>query len=209
MSKLQDLINRLCPDGVEYKKLGNYIDIYTGEQFNKRDMNTEGSYPVINGGINASGYIESYNEPENTISISQGGASAGFVAWQDTPFWAGAHCYVIRPNSDIVNNRFLYFFLKNQEVYLQHMQHGAGIPALNREKIKSIPFPIIPLEVQEEIVRILDTFSAHAAELQAELQARKEQYEYYRNLLLTFSPSGCASGADDEQKDCITTWGGA
>lgn len=174
MSKLKELIDRLCPNGVEYNNLGNYIEIYTGNQFNKRDMNSEGSYPVINGGINPSGYIESYNEPENTISISQGGASAGFVAWQDVPFWAGAHCYVVRPISVLVNNRFLYFFLKNQETNLQQMQHGAGIPALNREKVKRLQLPLIPIEVQEEIVKILDRFENYAAEL----QARKEQYEY-------------------------------
>lgn len=208
MSKLQELINRLCPNGVEFEKLGKYIDIYTGEQFNKRDMNVEGSYPVINGGVNASGYIESYNEPKDTISISQGGASAGYVAWQDSPFWAGAHCYVVRPNSKIINNRFLYFFLKNQETYLQQMQHGAGIPALNREKVKGLNFPLVPLEVQEEIVKILDRFADYSAELQAELQARKEQYEYYRNLLLTFNPSASGCGTDDEQEDSVTTWGG-
>ena len=61
--------------------------------------------------------------------------------------------------------------------------------------------PVPPMEVQEEIVRILDTFQTHAAELQAELQARKEQYEYYRNLLLTFSPCAAGSGADGEQKE--------
>ncbi len=205
MSKLKELIARLCPEGVEFEKLGQFIDIYTGEQFNKRDMNTEGSYPVINGGINPSGFIESYNEPKNTISISQGGASAGYVAWQDTPFWAGAHCYIVRPNSERVINRFLYFFLKNQEFYLQKMQHGAGIPALNRDKVKNLLFPLVPIEVQEEIVRILDTFSAHAAEL----QARKEQYEYYRNLLLTFNPSACGCGTDGEQKINVTVWGGA
>lgn len=209
MSKLKELIDRLCPNGVEYLKLDPYIEIYTGEQFNKRDMNAEGSYPVINGGLNPSGYIESYNEPKDTISISQGGASAGYVAWQDSPFWAGAHCYVVRPVSKHLLNRFLFFFLKNQEVYLQQMQHGAGIPALNREKVKNLLIPVPPIEVQEEIVRILDTFSAHAAELQAELQARKEQYEYYRNLLLTFNPSACGCGTDDEQEIKVTTWGGA
>lgn len=208
MSKLKELIDRLCPDGVEYLKLDPYIEIYTGEQFNKRDMNAEGSYPVINGGINPSGYIESYNEPKDTISISQGGASAGYVAWQDCPFWAGAHCYVVRPVSKHLLNRFLFFFLKNQEVYLQQMQHGAGIPALNREKVKNLLIPVPPIEVQEEIVKILDRFADYAAELQAELQARKEQYEYYRNLLLTFNPSACGCGTDGEQEIKITTWGG-
>ena len=211
MSKLQELIDRLCPDGVPYKKLGEYIDIYTGEQFNKRDMNEQGSYPVINGGITPSGYVESFNEEANTISISQGGASAGYVAWQTKPFWAGAHCYVVKPVSMKVNNRFLFFFLKNQEKNLQQMQHGAGIPALNRDKVRNLIFPFVPLEVQEEIVRILDTFSAHAAqlqaELQAELQARKEQYEYYRNLLLTFRP--CAGESDNGQDTDVIVWGGA
>lgn len=88
------------------------------------------------------------------------------------------------------------------------MQHGAGIPALNRDKVRNLWFPVLPLEVQEEIVRILDRFDVYAAELQAELQARKEQYEYYRNLLLTFNPAGCAGEADDEQEGCVTTRGG-
>ena len=208
MSKLQELIDHLCPNGVEFGKLGDYIDIYTGSQFNKRDMNDAGSYPVINGGVNASGYIESFNEEAKTITISQGGASAGYVAWQETPFWAGAHCYVVRPSSSAVLNRFLYFFLKNQEVYLQQMQHGAGIPALNRDKVKSLLFPLVPIEVQEEIVKILDRFADYAAELQAELQARKEQYEYYRNLLLTFNSSAYGCGTDGEQEINVTTWGG-
>lgn len=207
MSRLKELIDRLCPDGVPFVKLGDYINIYTGDQFNKRDMSTSGSYPVVNGGINPSGFIESYNEPRDTISISQGGASAGYVAWQDTPFWAGAHCFVIRPNSKLIINRFLYFFLKNKESYLQQMQHGAGIPALNRDKVKELKFPLVPIEVQEEIVRILDTFCAYAAELQAELQARKEQYEYYRNLLLTFNPSACGCGTDGEQEIKANTTG--
>lgn len=208
MSKLQELIQRLCPDGVEYKKLGEVIKIYTGEQFNKRDMMSSGQYPVINGGISASGYIDKYNEDQDTITISQGGASAGYVSWQESPFWAGAHCYVIKPLSNETSNRFIYFFLKNSESSLQQMQHGAGIPALNRDKVRNLWFPILPLEVQEEIVRILDRFDVYAAELQAELQARKEQYEYYRNLLLTFNPAGCAGEADDEQEGCVTTWGG-
>ena len=66
-------------------------------------------------------------------------------------------------------------------------KHGAGIPGLNRDKVRNLIIPIPPLPVQEEIVRILDYFTNLAAELQAELQARKEQYEYYRNKLLSFN----------------------
>lgn len=190
MSKLQELIQKLCPNGVEYKKLENYITIYTGEQFNKRDMLDNGHYPVINGGMEPSGFSEKFNETENTITISQGGASAGFVNWIDCKFWAGAHCYVVKPSKNAVQNRFLYFLLKNKEEQLMQLKHGAGIPALGREKINKLLVPVPPLAVQEEIVRILDHFTDLAAELQAELQARKEQYEYYRNKLLTFDKMG-------------------
>ena len=194
MSKLQELIKQHCPNGVEYKKLGDLISIYTGVQFNKRDMSDQGTYPVINGGVNPSGFIENNNEEASTITISQGGASAGYVAWQYQPFWAGAHCFVVKTISNELLNRYLFFFLKNQESSLQQMQHGAGIPALNRNRIRNLEIPVPPLEVQEEIVRILDCFADYSAELQrelqAELQARKEQYEYYRDKLLSFNKIG-------------------
>lgn len=186
MSKLQELIKKLCPDRVEYSSLGKYINIYTGIQFNKKDMSEVGTYPVLNGGINPSGFTENFNEQENTITISQGGASAGYVNWMKCKFWAGAHCFIVKPNINILNKRYLYFLLKDSEQRLMQSKHGAGIPGLNRDNIRNLIIPIPPLAVQEEIVRILDTFTSHVAELQAELQARKEQYEYYRNKLLTF-----------------------
>ena len=186
MSKLQELIQKLCPDRVEYSSLGKYIDIYTGIQFNKKDMSEVGTYPVLNGGVNPSGFTEKFNEQENTITISQGGASAGYVNWMKCKFWAGAHCFIVKPNINILNNRYLYFLLKNSEQRLMQSKHGAGIPGLNRDKIRNLIIPIPPLAVQEEIARILDHFTNIAAELQAELQARQEQYEYYRNKLLTF-----------------------
>ena len=150
-------------------------------------MSEVGAYPVLNGGMNPSGFTEKYNEEKDTITISQGGASAGYVNWMDRKFWAGAHCFVVKPNNDVLNNRYLYFILKNSEHILMQAKQGAGIPGLNRDKVKNLMLPVPPLEVQEEIVRILDHFTNLAAELQAELQARKEQYEYYRNKLLAFA----------------------
>ena len=104
MNRIEKLIATLCPNGVEFRALGEVISIYTGEQFNKRDMQKVGNYPVINGGIYPSGYTNKFNENQNTITISQGGASAGFVNFMQTKFWAGAHCYVVKPLSSLREN---------------------------------------------------------------------------------------------------------
>ncbi len=187
MTKLEELIKKLCPNGVEFVELGTITDLHKGIQFNKANMAKEGSYPVINGGIEPSGYIEQFNENEYTITISQGGASAGYVNWLGTKFWAGAHCYIIKPlNEEKLLNRYLYHFIKNKEEQLRKCQYGAGIPALGKETISNLLIPLPPLAVQREIVRILDEFTLLSAELVAELVARCKQYEFYRDKLLTF-----------------------
>ena len=76
MSKIDELLRN---ERVEWRKLGEVAVISKGRQFNKRDMLENGTYPVINGGILPSGYIDVFNSEENTITVSQGGASAGFV----------------------------------------------------------------------------------------------------------------------------------
>lgn len=186
MGKINDMIQRLCPDGVEYKKLGELIEIYTGEQFNKVDMDSEGEYPIMNGGIAPSGYSSKYNEEGNTISISQGGESAGYVNWNNSRFWLGAHCYAVHPINNSISNRYLYFFLKSKESYIQSKKHGAGIPGLNKKEIQKLEIPIPPFEIQNEIVKVLDNFTALAAEQEAEQEARRQQYEFYRDRLTGF-----------------------
>ena len=183
MEQLNELIRQFCPCGVEILPLENVCRISKGVQFNKSDMHASGTYPVINGGVTASGYIEQYNQDENTITISQGGASAGYVNWIKTRFWAGAHCYVLKP-TDKVLNRYLFHFVKSKESKLQECQYGAGIPALAKTTVASLKIPLPPLPVQQEIVRILDNFTELTAELTAELAARRKQYEYYRDELL-------------------------
>lgn len=189
MSKLEELIQQYCPDGVEWKTLGEVCDIHKGVQFNKTDMKEVGTYPVINGGINPSGYAEVFNEEKDTITISQGGASAGYVNFLRNKFWLGAHCYAVIPY-DTILNKYLYHFIKMNEVTLQQCQYGAGIPALAKSTISSLEIPVPPLPVQEEIVRILDNFTELQAELQAELQKRKLQYNYYLDNLLNFNRGG-------------------
>ncbi|MCQ2690856.1 restriction endonuclease subunit S [Helicobacter pylori] len=183
MHKIERLLQTLAPKGVEFRKLGEVINILKGKQLNKELLLDYGEYPVMNGGIHASGYWNEYNTDYPKIIISQGGASAGYVNYMTSKFWAGAHCYAIELNSEKLNYKFLYYFLKNSQTILIKSQFGAGIPALNKADIETLTIPIPPLEIQQEIVKILDAFT----ELNTELNARKKQYQYYQNMLLDFN----------------------
>ena len=181
MPKIMDIIKN---EKVEWKKLGEICDIIKGKQFNKRDMLEDGKYPVINGGITPSGYVEVYNQNANTITISQGGASAGFINFIENKFWLGAHAFAINPK-DTVLNRYIYHFLKLNQEKLQDKKEGAGIPSISKTTLESLEIPIPSLETQEKIVKILDKFTNYVTELQVELQARTKQYSYYRDMLLS------------------------
>ncbi|WQW34458.1 restriction endonuclease subunit S [Helicobacter pylori] len=186
MHKIERLLHTLAPKGVEFRKLGEVINIFKGKQLNKELLLDYGEYPVMNGGIHASGYWNEYNTDYPKIIISQGGASAGYVNYMTSKFWAGAHCYAIELNSEKLNYKFLYYFLKNSQTILMKSQFGAGIPALNKADIETLTIPIPPLEIQQEIVKILDAFTELNTELNTELKARKKQYQYYQNMLLDF-----------------------
>lgn len=172
---------------VEWKTLGEVAEIEKGKQLNKERLTATGLYPAYNGGVSYSGFTDRYSHTENKTIISQGGASAGFVNFIETRFYANAHCYVVLPNEELVHRRFVYHILKRQQPQLKGKQFGAGIPALKTKDLLTLPIPIPPLSVQEEIVRILDKFTELEAVLEAELEVRKQQYEYYRNSLLSFA----------------------
>ena len=186
MSRLNELIQELCPDGVEFIMLIDICKITIGEFVHKNKQTEEGKYPVFNGGKNHTGYYEEFNNDGNKVIISARGANAGYVNRVFTRYWAGNSCYSISPlNDNYLNWLFLYYSLKNEEKKFMGNQQTGSIPAISKKQIEQIKIPVPPLDVQNEIVRILDTFTSHTAELQtklqAELQARKEQYEYYRN----------------------------
>ena len=174
----------LVGEKVEWKKLGEVCEIIKGKQFNKEDMLEIASYPVINGGIFPSGYVEIYNQESNTITISQGGASAGYVNFIENRFWLGAHAYAVIPENETLN-RYVYHFLKMEQNKLQDKKEGAGIPSISKSSIETLKVPIPSLKIQEKIVKILDNFTKCVTELQAELQARNKQYNYYRDMLLS------------------------
>lgn len=188
MSKLQELIKELCPDGVEFKKLEEVCELSRGKVYSKTYINNNiGNYPVYssqtanNGEL---GKISSYDYDGEYLTWTTDGAYAGTIFHRQGRFSITNVCGLITIKSNKLLVRFLYYWLSIKAK--EYVYQGMGNPKLMTNQMEIIEIPLPPLEIQNEIVRILDTFTSHTAELQAELQARKEQYEYYRNKLLTF-----------------------
>ena len=186
MSKLQELILELCPNGVVYKKLGDIAIIKNGRDYK---LLGRGNIPVYgSGGIRS--YVDAYVYEKPTVLIPRKG-SLGNVFYVDTPFWnVDTIFYTIIDTSNVLP-KFLYYVLLKEQ--LEKLNTAGGVPSLTQTVLNKILIPVPPPEVQVEIVKILDHFTDLAVELQVELQARKEQYEYYRNKLLTFAKIGAQS----------------
>ncbi len=189
--RLKTLLQTLAPKGVEFRKLGKVCEIIRGKRVTKKEILDKGKHPVVSGGIGFMGYLDEYNREENTITIAQYG-TAGFVNWQNQKFWANDVCFSVIPKETLIN-RYLYYVLTNMQNYLYSISNRSAIPySISSNNIMQITIPIPPLEIQQEIVKILDQFSALTTDLlagiPAEIKARKKQYEYYREKLLAFKP---------------------
>ncbi|WP_287640934.1 restriction endonuclease subunit S [Bacteroides sp.] len=183
MSKLKGLIQERCPNGVKYMKLGDFCEIKTGKGITKSDATLGGAYPIISGGQSPMGYYHTFNREANTLTISRVGAYAGFVNYIKEPFYLNDKCFSVIPTSEKVSTLFLFYVLKNMESKIKELQSEGGVPTINTTKVSNLEIPLPPFEIQEKIVCILDCFTNLTAELQAELQARKEQYEYYKHTI--------------------------
>lgn len=183
-------IKKLLEDvEVEWKTLGEATNILRGKRLTRNLLSASDKYPVFHGGLEPLGYYYNTNRPADTVMIINVGASAGTVGYSSVDFWSSDGTYCIE-QTDVLNNKFLYYFLLGEQHFLKSKVRVAGIPTLDAFVIEKLQIPIPcpndpekSLEIQKEIVRILDKFSTLTAELQAELQARKFQYEYYRNQL--------------------------
>jgi type I restriction enzyme S subunit len=183
MSRLQQLIQELCPDGVEYKKLGDICIFERGTSITKKDI-IEGNIPVIAGGQEPAYYCNQANRIGETIVISSSGAYAGYVSYWNQPIFV-SDAFTVKPQNGLLT-KYLYYFLVSKQERIYSLQKAGGVPHVYSSDIALLKIPLPPLPVQQEIVRILDTFTELIKELNAELDARKKQYEYYRNKLLSF-----------------------
>lgn len=186
MSKIEELIAQYCPDGVEFVELGSICDIKTGKGITKKDASEGGEYPIISGGKEPMGYYKTFNRKGNCVTISRVGANAGFISFIEKNFYLNDKCFSILLKSETNISKYLFYYLKSIESKIIDLQSEGGVPTINTTKVAGIQVIIPPLPVQEEIVNILDKFTALDAELDAELDARTRQYEYYRNQLLAF-----------------------
>lgn len=180
MSRIDELIERLCPNGVEYRALGEVCELARGVRVVKKNLAEEGDIPVFQNALKPLGFNpESNRRGEMTFVICAG--AAGQIGYSKVEFWAADDCYTIEAAE--LNDRFLYHLLFSQQNKLLSQVRKASIPRLARTAIEKLRIPVPPMEVQEEIVRMLDSFAELEAELETELEARKAQHAYYRDAI--------------------------
>ena len=188
MNKIDKMLERLCPEGIDFVKLGEVCEINRGVRVVKKDLHKVGPFPVYQNSMIPLGYSFNSNYPADTTFVISAG-SAGEVGYSSVDFWAADDCLCITCPK-YISNKFVYYNLVNKQYLLKSKVRKASVPRLSRSAVEKIEIPLPPIEVQNEIVRILDKFASLAAELQAELQARQKQYEYYRDKLLIFAKIG-------------------
>lgn len=187
MTKLEQLIKELCPNGVEYKELHEILAIKNGSDYKGFG---EGDIPVYgSGGIMT--YIDTFAYDKPSVLIPRKG-SIDKLYYVDTPFWNVDTIFYTDIDTTKAIPRYVYHCLLRE--HLEQYNTAGGVPSLTQKVLNKIKIPIPPLEVQAEIVKILDEYSTSVTalqqELEAELTARKKQYEYYRDLLLDFGVHG-------------------
>ena len=205
MSRLDELIAELCPNGVEYKSLGEIATIARGGNFQKKDFCDRG-VPCIHYGQIYTKY-GLFTDKTITFITEERAKKQKFAKTNDIIMavtseniedvckclaWLGNEDVAVSGHSAIIshnqNPKYLVYYFHSQMFFIQKrkLAHGTKVIEVTPDTLKSIKLPVPPLEVQREIVHILDSFTLLTAELTAELTARKKQYEFYRNTLLTF-----------------------
>lgn len=194
MTKLEELINGLCPDGVEYVKIKDYFTRLKGTPITAAKMkeiaSNDGEIKVFAGGKTV---INAYEKDIPKANITRVPAvlvqSRGVidVVYYDNPFtfknemWAYTH-------NEQTTVKYLYYFLSTQVNKMRESASGMGsLPQISLKVTEEMQIPLPPLSIQSEIVHILDYFTLLTAELTTELTARQKQYAFYRDYLLDFS----------------------
>ena len=135
--------------------LSGISNIVKGKQINGDFLAEVGEYYVMNGGTEPSGYYDNYNVEANTISISEGGNSCGYVQFNRMPFWSGGHCYTIQDIASDVETLYLYHYLKSKEDSIMKLRIGTGLPNIQKKDLAEFKVIIPAIEQQRTISNIL------------------------------------------------------
>ena len=184
MPKLDKLIQELCPDGVETKKLKDFLVIKNGSDYKSFGA---GDYPVYgSGGIMT--YIDRYAYDKPSVLIPRKG-SIDKLYYVEKPFWNVDTIFYTEIDTTKAIPRYVYYCL--QQKHLEEYNTAGGVPSLTQKVLNNIEILVPPLGIQHEIVRMLDSYTESVVELQrqltAELTARKAQYSHYRDKLLSYT----------------------
>ena len=205
MSRLDELIAELCPDGVEYKPLSEIATITRGGSLQKKDF-TENGVPCIHYGQIYTKYglftDKTFTFVSEATALRQKKAVTGDVVMAVTSeniedvckcvVWLGEEAVAVSGHTAIIHHnqdaKYLAYYFHSSMFFAQKakLAHGTKVIEVTPDKLNGVIVPVPPLEVQREIVRVLDNFTFLSAELSAELSARRKQYEYYKDSLLPF-----------------------
>ena len=189
MRKIEQLINELCPNGVEYRELNQICKTITTGKLNANSMVENGMYPFYT--CDAVPFrINEYAFDTEAILISGNGSRVGHINYYSGKFNAYQRTYVLSDFNNIEINFLLHYLKGYLRDYILIYSKKGSVPYITLPMLQNFKIPIPPLPIQHEIVRILNIFSKYTTELTTklteELIMRKKQYEYYRDSLLTF-----------------------
>ena len=167
-------------------KLKQLAYIVKGDQINNDQLLSNGSYYMMNGGASPSGYLDSYNVSENTISISEGGNSCGYVQFNSSPFWSGGHCYTIQNvNSALIENKYLYHYLKYKEKEIMNLRIGTGLPNIQKKDLENFTIFVPSLLIQRKNLALFEMLDEKICILNEELERLEMQKKYLlRNMFI-------------------------
>lgn len=188
-NKIEELIAKFCPEGVEFRELGEVAEIGTGSS-NGNEAVEGGKYPLY---VRSKfiKYIDTFEFDEEAIIIPGEGGVGDIFHYVNGKYALHQRAYRIHFLTKDISARFAYFYLFfSFKAFITKHAVNATVSSIRKPMIEKFKIPIPPLEIQQEIVDILDKFTQLEAELEAELEARKKQYEHYRNQLLTFPEGG-------------------
>lgn len=194
MTKIEEMIADLCPNGVTWKELGDreVAKLSRGKVMSKQFLEeNKGVFPVYSSQTANSGEIgkiSTFDFDGEYITWTTDGANAGTVFYRKGKFSITNVCGLVDIQNDKLLTKFVYYYLTITTK--KYVSSGMGNPKLMSNVMAKIKVPIPPLKIQEEIVQILDKFTEYVTELTAELTAeltdRQKQYSFYRDKLLSF-----------------------